>query len=411
MKQVAVEDLSVDDYESIVGSEVIEELRELAHALRDKRVVHVNATPVGGGVAEILKSEIPLLRSLGIDAQWWALEAGDDFFTITKKMHNGLQSAETDISEEEWDLYFDQQERNARDLPEADLVIIHDPQPMALGRCATERADAWIWRLHVDSSSPNAALWERLAALLAPYTLAIFTLEKFAPPDVPAAKRRIIAPAIDPRTSKNRPLPYSHAIARLRALGLDPGRPLVSQIARLDVWKDPWGVIDAYRTMKSEAPGLQLALLGVIAAQDDPEAHGVYAQVRDYARADPDIHIYVDPDVIGESEVSAVQTLSQVVFQKSTHEGFGLSVSEALWKATPVVGGRAGGIPLQIQPGIGGYLVDSPQEAAVRALDLLNDPPRARVLGAHGRLHVLDNFLITRLIREELELYREALGI
>ncbi|HLT19454.1 MAG TPA: glycosyltransferase, partial [Thermomicrobiales bacterium] len=187
-------------------------------------------------------------------------------------------------------------------------------------------------------------------------------------------------------------------------------RPLVSQIARLDVWKDPWGVIDAYRLIKQEIPTVQLALLGVIEAQDDPEALGVYESVRNYAGEDPDVHIYIDPEVIDQEEVAAVQTLSQVVFQKSLREGFGLSVTEALWKATPVIGGRAGGIPLQIQPGVGGFLVDTPEEAARHALGIFNDPPEARVIAARGRDHVRQNFLITRLIAEELQLYRAVLG-
>ncbi|MEZ4521257.1 MAG: glycosyltransferase [Thermomicrobiales bacterium] len=404
-------ELAISDYERVVGPQAIEELRDLAESLRGKRVIHINATPVGGGVAEILKSEIPLLRSLGIDAEWWALEATDEFFAITKRMHNGLQSADVGFSEADWKIYHDQQEVNARDLPEADLVVVHDPQPMAIAGFSSGKADAWIWRLHVDSSRPNAELWSHLSPQLEPYALAVFTLDQFAPPDVRPEMRRFVAPAIDPLTSKNRPIPISKALERVDSIGINTNRPLLSQVARLDIWKDPWGVIDAYRLVKQDIPRVQLALLGVIAAQDDPEAYGVFAEVNEYADGDPDIHIFVDPSIIGEQEVAAVQTVSQVVFQKSIQEGFGLSVTEALWKATPVIGGRAGGIPLQIQPGIGGHLVEGAEEAAGRTIDLLVDPPEARELGVNGRVHVRDNFLITRLIRDELNLYREALGI
>ncbi|CAN5696591.1 glycosyltransferase [soil metagenome] len=411
MKQTSVREMRIEDYEPVVGTETIDELRDLARALENKRVVHVNATPVGGGVAEILKSEIPLLRSLGIDAEWWSLEAVDGFFDITKRMHNGLQSADVSFSDDDWDLYFDQLRINAKDLPAADVIVIHDPQPMAIPTIDRVDADAWIWRLHVDSSSPNHELWQRLSSLLDPYSLVVFTIEPFAPPDVPADKRRFVAPAIDPLTDKNRSLPIGQAFATVHSIGIDRCRPLISQIARLDVWKDPWGVIDAYRLVKQNLPEVQLPLRGVIAAQDDLEAFDFHRDVAGYAGDDPDIHIFIDPAVIGEYEVAAVQTVSHLVFQKSIQEGFGLSVTEALWKANPVIAGRVGGIPLQIQPGIGGYLVDSSEEAADRASELLTDPPLARELGAAGRNHVRDNFLITRLIRDELLLYREALNL
>jgi trehalose synthase len=409
MEHVRIEDADISSYGSVAGVDTIEKLFELARPLHGKRVIHLNATPTGGGVAEILKSEIPLLRSLGIDAQWWALEADRDFFAITKRMHNGLQGDHVTVSDTEWECYLDRQRENARDLPEADLIVVHDPQPMAMPALASERARSWIWRLHVDSSSPSKPLWKRLHAQLAPYDATVFTMDIFAPPDVPGEKLHIIAPAIDPLTPKNRSLPLSDALVRLANIGIDPARPLMSQIARLDVWKDPWGVIDAYRIVKRRLPEVQLALLGVIEAQDDPEALGVYESVKNYAGGDPDVHIFIDPEIIGECEVAAVQTLSQVVLQKSRREGFGLSVAEALWKATPVIGGRVGGIPLQIQTGIGGFLVDSPEEAAHSTLAIFDDPPEARVVAARGRDHVRQNFLITRLIHEELELYGQVL--
>jgi trehalose synthase len=409
MKQVPIQYKDIESYRSVAGDDAVEELQELAAPLRGKRVVHVNATPAGGGVAEILKSEIPLLRSLGLDAQWWALEAPREFFAITKRMHNGLQGEELELSDDDWSLYQEWQERNAGDLPRADLIVIHDPQPMGLAALDGSRADAWVWRLHVDSSHPCVSLWERLSTQIDGYRQAVFTLDAFVPPGLPPGIARIVAPAIDPLTMKNRSLPLDRALQALAALGIDPGRPLMAQVARLDVWKDPWGVIDAYREVRNEIPGIQLALLGVIEAQDDPQAYDVYRDVRDHAADDPDIHIFIDPSVVAETEVAAVQTLAQVVFQKSKREGFGLTVAEALWKATPVVGGRAGGIPLQIKPGVGGYLVESVAEAADAALKLLADPPEAREIAARGRDLVRNEFLITRLIRDELAIYQEAL--
>ncbi len=322
MRQVAVEKLDISRYAAVAGDDQIETLLDLASAMRGKRIVHLNATPAGGGVAEILKSEIPLLRSLGIDAEWWTLEAGSEFFSITKRLHNGMQGEIVEISDEDWTIYLDCQQQNAAGMPEADLVILHDPQPMAIASMAHQRAPAWIWRLHVDSSSPDQRIWKRLRPQLDPFDAAVFTLGIFAPPDIPREKLHIIAPAIDPLTPKNRSLPYSLAIDAIARIGIDPGRPLMSQVSRLDIWKDPWGVIDAYRVVKTKVPRVQLALLGVIEAQDDPEAYGVYESVLNYAASDPDIFVFVDPGDIGAREVAAVQTLSQVVFQKSKREGF-----------------------------------------------------------------------------------------
>jgi trehalose synthase len=234
-------------------------------------------------------------------------------------------------------------------------------------------------------------------------------MPEFVPPDVEAAQVRIIAPAIDPLIPKNLAVPHQRALAILAVLGLDPGRPLVAQVSRLDPWKDPTGVIDAYRLVRKSIPGLQLALVGVIAAQDDPEAVGMAEVVRAHANGDPDIHIYVDPAQVGAVEVAAVQQTAQVIFQKSLREGFALTVAEALWKVTPVIGGEAGGIPLQLQDGVGGFLVSSVEAAAERARWLLEHPPEARTIAARGRDRVRAQFLITRLVADDLRLYADVL--
>jgi trehalose synthase len=232
----------------------------------------------------------------------------------------------------------------------------------------------------------------------------------FAATDVPAERVRLIAPALDPLSAKNRSIPRAVALAALRRLEIDPARPLIAQVSRLDPWKDPEGVIDAYRLVRADVPGLQLALLGVIEAQDDPEAYRVVEVVREHAAGDPDIHIYTDPAQVGPAEVAVVQQSADVIFQKSLKEGFGLTVTEALWKATPVIGGRVGGIPLQLADGVGGFLVDSVEEAADRARWLLDYPPEARMIAARGRERVRKDFLITRLLADELRLYAEVLG-
>lgn len=221
---------------------------------------------------------------------------------------------------------------------------------------------------------------------------------------------RLIPPAIDPLTVKNRPMPYTTVLDALRRIGLDPARPLVAQVSRLDPWKDPQGVIDAYRLVRQDVPGLQLALLGVIEAKDDPEADRIAHAVRAHADHDPDIHIYTEPTEVGPPEVAAVQQGAQVIFQKSLKEGFALTVTEALWKATPVVGGRVGGIPLQLEDDIGGFLVESVEEAAERTCWLLENPPEARVIGARGRERIRERFLTTRLLADELRLYAEVVG-
>lgn len=410
MKRVAVDTKTIDAYVESSGAEAVDDLRRLAAPLRGLRVLHVNATPVGGGVAEILQSEIPLLRDLGIDAEWRVIDADAAFFEVTKTIHNALQSAPHDLTAAEQGLFAECQEENAARLEDAyDLIVVHDPQPVGLLRAAGGKRARWVWRLHVDSSRPHPPVWSFLRPYLDGYDAHVFTLAAFVPEDVPRERVRLIPPAIDPLTIKNRPMPHTTVLDALRRIGLDPARPLVAQVSRLDPWKDPQGVIDAYRLVRRHVPGLQLALLGVIEAKDDPEADRIAHAVRAHADNDPDIHIYTEPTEVGPPEVAAVQQGAQVIFQKSLKEGFALTVTEALWKATPVVGGRVGGIPLQLEDGIGGFLVESGEEAAERTRWLLENPPEARVIGARGRERIRERFLTTRLLADELRLYAEVL--
>jgi trehalose synthase len=412
METVATKATPIGSYESIAGAGAIAELRQLAEPLQGLRVLQVNSTPVGGGVAEILQSQVPLMKDLGIAVEWKTISGVPEFFEVTKTIHNALQGQAVALTPEQQALYVEQQQANAARIEEHyDVIVVHDPQPLGLAQYTNNGSSTWIWRLHIDSSEPNKGVWAFLRPFVQHYDAAIFTMEQFVPLDLPVEHVQIIPPAIDPLARKNRPMSYFRAILLLRQIGLDPMRPIVSQVARLDRWKDPWGVIDAYRITRQSVSDLQLVLLGVIAARDDPEAYEVYEEVLDYADGDSNIHIFVDPDIIGPDQVSAVQLASQVVYQKSIREGFGLSVSEALWKATPVIGGLAGGIPLQIRDGDGGFLVESAEEAAEHGVWLLNHTAQARVIGAQGWRRVRDRFLITRLIADELQLYRLLLDL
>jgi trehalose synthase len=411
LEHVDVGSQSIDSYERSAGREQIDRLRELAGALRDMRVLHVSATPYGGGVAELLRSEIPLLRDLGIHADWKLISGDAHFFRITKAMHNALQGGSIEISEDDEELYLAQSARNATELGDRyDVVVVHDPQPLALRELVDDQVGRWIWRCHIDTSEPNLAVWRFLRPLLARYDAAVFTLEGFVPPEFPVAHVEIIPPAIDPESPKNLELSSELASRIAEWIGVDTQRPLVSQISRFDPWKDPLGVVAAYRLVRDHVPGLQLALVGSM-ANDDPEAWDLYRRILGETRGDDDVHVFTNLVGVGNVEVNAFQRLSQVVMQKSLREGFGLVVSEALWKCTPVVAGRSGGIPIQMPEGAGGFLVDSVEECATRVADLLADDARRRELGRAGHAHVAARFLLPRLLTDELRLYHHLLQV
>jgi trehalose synthase len=405
---VGTQDLNL--YERSAGAEVVAQLRELAAPLEGARVLHVNATPYGGGVAEILRSEIPLLRDLGLMADWKLITGDQTFFSVTKAIHNGLQGAARELTPTEQETYLTHSSRNARLLEEEyDLVVVHDPQPLALLRLHGKGEARWVWRCHIDTSEPNLQVWEFLRPYLECYDAAVFTLGGFAPPDVPVERVEIIPPAIDPESPKNFELDARVASRLLRWIGVEVEQPLVTQVSRFDPWKDPLGVIAAYRLVKPEVPGLQLALAGSMAL-DDPEGWEIYRQIQESAKNDPHIHLFTNLTGVGNVEVNAFQRLSDVVIQKSIREGFGLVVSETLWKETPIVAGRAGGIPLQVRGGVSGLLVDSVEECAEKTLWALQHPEEAREFGMKGRELVRERFLLTRLIADDLRLYGSLLG-
>ena len=404
LQKVTVGRASLASYRGIVPEGILEELHEHAGALSGARILQVNATAYGGGVSELLRSAVPLLRDLGLDVDWEVISGSPEFFGATKALHNGLQGANTPLSEPDRAAYLDCSRENAAALDGGyDFVIVHDPQPAALLSMHGKGNARWVWRCHIDTSEPNPETWTFLRPYLADFDAAVFTMPQFVPPDFPVRRVEAIAPAIDPLSPKNLELDLFTARQILDWIGVElPGR-LVTQVSRFDAWKDPLGVLAAYRLVREEVGELQLALVGSMAF-DDPEGWEVYGQVAEHAADDPLIHLYTNLTGVGNVEVNAFQRLSELVVQKSIREGFGLVVSEALWKGTPVVAGRAGGIPLQMPDGVGGAMVDSVEECADAMLSLLGDPSAAEQLGRSGREHVREHFLLPRLLMEELRL-------
>ncbi len=401
---------SLEALRPVAGDEAVEMLRELAAPLRGMRVLHVNATAFGGGVAEILATHIPLLRDLGLEAEWRVIHGDDAFFRVTKAVHNGLQGMELPFTPEMQAIWQEGNRRNAASMEEDyDAIFIHDPQPAGIPFLRERRgARFWIWRCHIDTSAPNPAFWSFLLPYLSVYDAAIFTMAEYVGPGFPVPRVAIIPPTIDPLSPKNAPMEADEARAVVARFGVDVRRPLLLQVSRFDPWKDPLGVIDAYRRVKQERPEVQLALVGSM-AHDDPEGWFYYDRTLRHAGEDPDLYVLHNFHGVGAWEVNAFQRTADVVIQKSLREGFGLTVTEALWKGKPVIGGRVGGIPLQVLDGETGYLVQSVEECAERALELLAHPERARALGERGREHVRRNFLCTRGLRDELMLLRSLL--
>ena len=383
-------------------------IRSLAASLHALRVVHINATADGGGVAEILRSLVPLLQDVGVDARWYTLPPDDGFFSVTKRVHNWLQGAPGEIGPDDEDTYQAYLQKLAAEMADlgADIWVIHDPQPLALRSLVPLKGPA-VWRCHIDCSTPNGHVREYLAPWIRGYDRTLFSMPEYVLPGVLTEQVRIEYPAIDPLTLKNRPLSMHEAQRILARLGLDMSRPLVTQVSRFDRWKNPWQAVDAYRVAKRALPELQLALVGTFAADDDPEAPGIYESIRAYAGADPDVHLFTDAARVGPREVNAFQSASNVILQRSTREGFGLTVSEAMWKARPVVATPVGGITLQIQHGQNGYVVESTEECAEYIVQLLTDDDLAHEIGDAARRSVRERFLVPRLVSDHLELYQE----
>lgn len=397
---------SLFHYAELLDHGLLEEMEWLARNLKGMRIAHVNATAHGGGVAEILHSLLPLYHGLGIDADWLVLRGDDSFFGVTKQMHNCLQGASCGLTDADWDMHAAWNKHNAEFLTGSyDAIIVHDPQPAALPEFARAAAGKWVWRSHIDTSAPDAAAWRRLSAHVQAYDAAVFSLPEYEGPGLNGVPVAVMPPAIDPFTPKNRRMSEPEALSIVAKYGIDPQRPFITQVSRFDPWKDPLGVIECFRRLKPDNPDLQLAMLGNF-ADDDPEGRVMYDKVVVAAQGTPDVHI-----VLGLTDlVGPFQQMSAVVLQKSLKEGFGLTATEALWKGTPVIAGNVGGLRLQVANGVGGFLVDSVDECAERVDYLINHTAERDALGAAGREHVRKNFLLPRLLRDEMQLLHHLLN-
>jgi trehalose synthase len=404
LQLVNVGQKSLVDYATIVSRGLMDEIRRLAEPLAGKRVAHVSATAFGGGVAEINYALVPLMKDAGLDVEWRIIAGGDEFFAVTKRIHNALQGDRKGLTRTQEEVFRRYQAVNAEELEDDyDFVIVHDPQPVGMIEHFPSSSARWIWRCHIDLSEPNQNVLAFLLPWLGRYDGAIFHMSEYAPRVGGLPPAYIWPPAIDPLTPKNMALSAEDAAYIVDQFGIDVERPLLTQVSRFDPWKDPLGVIDAYRGVKAERPEVQLALVGSM-AHDDPEGWDYYNRTVKYAEGDPDVYILSNLNNIGSVEVNAFQVHSAAVIQKSIREGFGLTVTEALWKTRPVVASRVGGIVAQIQPGETGWLVDAPEDCAQACLEILTDPLGARQHALRGKEFVRRNFLMPRLLRDWLVL-------
>jgi len=390
--------IQLHDYQEVAGPGVIGELRVLAGRVAGRRMQHINSTPVGGGVAEILTRLVPLLRELGLEASWDVIKGDQAFFGVTKTFHNALHGKPEEITDQMFEIYRANTEANLQDINfTGDVIFVHDPQPAGLILRKKEIARNWVWRCHIDVSAPQPDVWHFLRPYVEQYDAAIFSMPDFAQ-RLPIVQFRV-APSIDPLSDKNKPLERSYVAGVLEKYGIDPGRPILTQVSRFDRFKDPLGVIAAHRLVKKRYK-CQLVLAGG-GAPDDPEGEEVLRDVQEAAADDPDIHVLLLAP-FSDLEIDALVRASTVVLQKSVREGFGLTVSEALWKKKPVIGGAVGGIKLQVIDGMTGFLVHSPEGAANRIAQLLGDRRLRERLGENGYLHVRQNFLLTRHVKDYL---------
>jgi trehalose synthase len=385
LQPVSVAHKQLADYASIVGRPLVDEIRERASRLKGKRVLHVSATAFGGGVSEILNTLVPLMIDVGLECEWQIIYGREEFFNATKLMHNSLQGNPQGLSEEQWRTWLQYNEINALQLSEGwDVCIVHDPQPAALALLVGEKARKWVWRCHIDLSTPNVDTLSRLVPYLEPYPAAVFHMPDYVPAGMDG-RAHIIPPAIDPLAPKNMAFSPEDAVYICDQFGIDVDRPLLCQVSRFDPWKDPLGVIDAYRIVKEQLPEVQLALVGSMAT-DDPEGWDFFNATVAHADGDPDIHILNNLNNVGAIEVNAFQS----------H-----------WKARPFIGGKVGGIPLQVTDGETGFLVSSVEECAQRAVEILTDPGLGKRLGRAGKEAARQKFLMPRLLRDWLDLFEQ----
>ena len=386
------------DYIPVVGQAAVDDLNILAERLRGKRIQHVNSTAVGGGVAEILNRMVPLLKEVGVDTRWDVIKGGEQFFEVTKKFHNALHGRPEEVTAADFEIFRETGRKNAQEMDTgADIVFVHDPQPIML--VEKKSGNKWLWRCHIDVSNPSRRVWDFLMDFIPRYDSAVFSAPSFSM-RLPI-RQFLISPSIDPLSDKNRELPDETVKRVMDKYGIPRDKPVITQISRFDRLKDPVGVIEAFRLARKHAD-CRLVLAGGTAS-DDPEGMSVLSEVREKAQGDPDIHILLMKQ--NDLEIKALQRGSTVIMQKSLKEGFGLTVTEALWKGKPVVASGVGGIPLQIKHRYSGLLCHSIDGAAFALKQLLGNPAYAAGLGENGRRHVRNNFLLTTHLRNYLLLF------
>jgi trehalose synthase len=397
----------LDDYAPIIGQPELDELRFLTQGLRGKTVKMVNSTAVGGGVAEILNRLVPMMNELEVVTRWEVITGGNDFFEVTKGFHNALQGGDYHLTQQAKDVFllYNEQNRQRMEFGE-DLFVLHDPQPLGLIRSRARNRGRWLWRCHIDVSNPHPEVWGFLRPLVEQYDAAIFSAAAFS--RQLSMPQYLLYPAIDPLSEKNKELPAEFIAKVCDDFGMDRTRPIVTQISRFDRLKDPVGVIQAYKLAKKYVD-CQLVLAGG-GATDDPEGAAVLQEVMDVAGDDPDI-IVLNLPPWSALEINALQRASTIVVQKSIKEGFGLTVTEALWKNKPVIAGAVGGIPTQIIHKLTGVLVHSVEGCAYQIRYLLTHPEYAEQMGRNGHEHAKENFLMTTNVKRYLLLFQIMLGM
>jgi trehalose synthase len=412
MELVHVTPKNFHDYLPYLDEDVAEELKNLAARLKGARIAMINATAFGGGVSEKLHSLVPLIKDLGVELDWWVIRGEIDFYQVTKSFHNRMQGQEGELDRAEVDIFLEYNRRNAAYMDEwdYDIIVAHDPQPAALinYRKNGDRS-RWVWRCHIDTSTPNQQYWDFIYHYIRQYDATIFTMRDFVNEEASLNNLTFITPSIDPLSTKNVVLEREQARQILSRFGIDDNRPLLTQVSRFDPWKDPLGVIEMYKIVKKELPSVQLALVGSMAS-DDPEGWDYLYNTLRRAGEDYDIKIVTNFNGITNIEVNAFQTVSDVIIQKSLREGFGLTVAEGLWKGSPVIGGKVGGIKLQIEEGVNGFLVETVEECAEKALNLLRNPAVARDFAAAGKEKVRREFLTTTNALNYLRLFDKLIG-
>jgi trehalose synthase len=412
LERVPLLDKDIADYADVVEPGTLERIRDLAEPLRGKRVLHVNATAYGGGVAELLATHVALLQSIGIDAEWQVIHGSDEFFAVTKTVHNALQGAEVEWTRHMERVYLERVLDNALLLEgDWDYVVIHDPQPAAMRDYVRARGLApdttkWIWRCHIDLTDANERVFEFFRPFVEQYDAAVFTMPQFVPSSLTMDNIVFAPPCIDPLSVKNLDLGEPFVKEIVKQYGVRINDPLIVQVSRFDPWKDPIGVIEAYNIVKEEIPDVQLVLAGSMAT-DDPEGFHYWELANEARAGDTNVHLLSNIQQIGNVQINAFQRAANVVMQKSLREGFGLTVAEGMWKQRPVIGGRCGGITLQIDEGQNGFLVDTVDEAAAHTIELLKDPVRADEMGRAGMERVRREFISTRELEDWLRVFTQ----